>query len=163
MHIYTLSELLIFYDRYFEDLVTAAANLQNNTIDPAKYLPQIGEENLEDVSFEPLAARKVIFKSLKFVFFNLSELGKMQNLIELAGGQHQVFHKTKHLNLKFLNDHQDLVFMSEEGRPSEEQVKLVGLLVGLKRRVVDQTEIGLAILYASIEKHCCQFKSTYYL
>jgi len=87
------------------------------------------------------------------VFFKADELQKMQNVIELAGGRCVVFNKSQHLNTIYLRENQEsLVFMQDESDAGDEAKKV---LSGLKRRFVDQTEIGLAILYADTEKFCC--------
>lgn len=56
------------------------------------------------VDFSPLKLRKSIFKDKIFVFFNESQLQKMQNIIELASGKCELFNESRHLNKKTFKD-----------------------------------------------------------
>lgn len=147
--------------KYFEDMVYSADSLQKFNKSPIEYVPAVGEDDLEGVSFEPNAVRKVLFASKTFIFFDGDELKKMQNLIELASGKCQMFNKSKHLSLRFLRVNEGLIFMSSSGVLCEGQRELNSLLVSLGHRICDQTEIGFAILFASIEKHCCPVEVVY--
>ena len=144
-----ISQKYIVTKNYFDDLVDRAACLSLKEANPAKYLPELAEENLDDVDFEPLPSRKVLFKGKKLVFFNNSQLQKMQNLIELAAGECELFNKSMTTKEALVN----FLFINYEDE-NEHLKRLTPMLDNLNKRLVDETEIGLAILYCSMKKYC---------
>jgi len=144
-----ISQKHIVTKNYFDDLVDRAACLSLKEANPAKYLPELAEENLDDVDFEPLPSRKVLFKGKKLVFFNNSQLQKMQNLIELAAGECELFNKSMTTKEALVN----FLFINYEDE-NEHLKRLTPMLDNLNKRLVDETEIGLAILYCSMKKYC---------
>lgn len=155
-----IGQKFIVTKQYLEDMITNASELKTSTPDPTDYLPPLAEDNLEDVSFQPDPNRKSLFKSKEFVFFSQDQLNKMKNLIEIASGKCSLFNKTRHLNKKSLQSNENLLFLSAEeiSDGAEYQTELVSLLSSLNQRIIDETEIGLAVLFASTKKHCNSFK-----
>jgi len=86
------------------------------------------------------------------VFFTGDDLGKMQNVIELAGGRCAVFSRSQHLREGFVADSWVFVESSSDTVGLVDEAKRT--LEAQGRRLVDQAEIGLAVLFASTEKHC---------
>lgn len=144
--------------KYFEELVTKSSDLKTSFRDPTNFIPPLAEENLDTVSFEPMPQRKTLFNGKLFVFFSSSQMEKMTHLVSLAGGQCTLF--KRQINLKSLKDKKNLIFISceEIGEGEEDQSNLLLALGTLNRRIVDETEIGLAILHCSIDKYCTSDK-----
>lgn len=157
-----LCQRLIITPKYFEDLVTlfGSSKLDSSAIpDPNDYLPAIGEANLDSnkVCFKPNAARKDLFEDKKFIFLCNDQLQKLQNIIELAGGHCEMFNKLVHFkSLKCTSKNKNnILFLID---PSEKyhqiQTTIEKRLDSLNQRLIDDTEIGMSILYASVEEHC---------
>ncbi len=86
------------------------------------------------------------------MFFTSDDLGKMQNVIELAGGRCAVFSRSQHLREGLVDNSWVFVESSSDTVGLVDEAKRT--LEAQERRLVDQAEIGLAVLFASTEKYC---------
>lgn len=145
---------------YLEELVKTTAGQNAIRPDPNKYLPPLSEDNLENISFKPNPVRKQLFLNKHFIFLSKSQMEKMFTIVELGKGQCSMFDPSKHFNQAYLKENDQLIFIGADEIDSERvQVKLDSLLSGLNKRLVDDTEIGLAVLDASLNKYCNPWKS----
>ena len=145
---------------YLEELIKTTSENSLIRPDPEMYLPPLSENNLENVSFKPNPIRKTLFQNKHFIFINKSQLEKMRSIIELACGKCFMFDPMKHLNQAYLKDNDQLIFVATDEIDFERiQIKLDALLAGLNKRLVDDTEIGLAVLDISLVKYCNSWRS----
>ena len=124
-------------------------------------MPPIGEPQLESdqINFDPCPKREKLFKNKKFVFFIDDQLNKMHHIIQMASGKCEMFNENVHLNIKILkkciNEYLFIQIIDpDSAKTLNNQKKLSGLLEGLNQRLIDETEIGLAILKSNLNEHC---------
>ena len=157
------------------------------------YLPPVEELELDATSngatnFGPDEHRRTLFKNMLFVFFTAAQvslhcricnvnfddlillfiafkkLQKMQNVVEMAGGECEPFDKSVHLDMVIKKkkssscEHRVVVFVQcgdrmRKSAAAADQVAVERLLDAHDQRLVDETEIGMAVLYVNVDAH----------
>ncbi|XP_041375174.1 nibrin-like isoform X2 [Gigantopelta aegis] len=149
--------------KYLEDFVSFLKG-EGSEPDTQEYLPPIAESqvNPDNVSFGPDARRTTLFRGMKFIFLSQRQFKKMSLAIELAGG-------VPILMEEGTDDNSDEV-LTEDGTvvmncgPDEQQLlsengkrwfhHVQNYLKKKQKQLIQDSEIGYAVLYSSTERHC---------
>ncbi|XP_072932033.1 nibrin [Epargyreus clarus] len=132
--------------------------------DPAQYTPQIVESTLnkDTVSFLPDNVRKTLFAGKNMVFFSKRQLEMYRMVLERSSGTALLLSEVN-MSKQMLCEDNVIVIQYNATQPSQEisqesqkeQIKdIVNYLKSKGKRLVADAEIGLAILYCSLEKYC---------
>ena len=129
---------------------------------PKDFLPPIAEESLDcDVSvLLPNISRKTIFKNRLFVFINKKQYKRSAHSCTLAGGKSTQITDIPNDNLNTLIDSSNTAFILPPSDPStfliseDEFCELLQKLSFKKLRFIEEHEIGLAVLFSSVERYC---------
>lgn len=147
---------------FFSDLHSA---IQNHTSPPEaeRFLPEIDEPSLnkEEVKLTVIQKRKELFTGKTFIFLNAKQMKRLNAAIGFGGGKCRLLEEGS-LPLDVLESAQTCVVDAVTGSsqpvlsPSAvEWIKSVKNIVEQKNlRVITESEIGLAAIHASCEKHC---------
>uniref|UniRef100_A0A2A4JMW9 FHA domain-containing protein n=1 Tax=Heliothis virescens TaxID=7102 RepID=A0A2A4JMW9_HELVI len=130
--------------------------------DPQDYLPQVVESTLnkEVVSFLPDARRKTLFSGKNFIFFSRRQY-EMYKAVLIKGGASPMLLSECRMTISMLCANDIIVIQyisSGASQETQSQRKTINdIVTQLKnkgKRVIADAEIGLAILYCSMEKYC---------
>ncbi|XP_075965409.1 nibrin [Anarhichas minor] len=128
-----------------------------------RFLPEIDEPSLskEDVNLAAIPVRKQLFSGKTFVFLNAKQLKRLSTAVHFGGGKSQLLEEGS-LPRDLLESPQSCVVNVMTGNsqtllPSSttewaNSVKNIVLRNGL--RVIPESEIGLAAIYASCDRYC---------
>lgn len=147
---------------YFTELCTAA---QQHLAPPSveRFLPEIDEPSLStgDVNLAPVPARRHLFSGKTFVFLSDKQLKRLSAAVSCGGGSCRLLDEGS-LPLDLLESPHSCVIDVSSGSsqnllPSstaawEKSVKNTVQRKGL--RLIAESEIGLAAIYASCDKYC---------
>ncbi|CAH1645546.1 unnamed protein product [Spodoptera littoralis] len=130
--------------------------------DPTEYLPKIVESTLnkEVVSFLPDSRRKALFKGKKFVFFSKRQHEMYKNVLIKSGATPMLLSECRMTTSMLCAENVIVIQYIATGTSQESQTQkktINDIVVQLKnkgKRVVADAEIGLAILYCSLDKYC---------
>ncbi|XP_046365515.2 nibrin-like [Haliotis rufescens] len=132
--------------------------------DPEVYLPTVSETqvNPEEVSFKPNPNRASVFEGMKFIFLSQRQFKKMNLAVELAGGMPILMEEGSDDNddrvlvesgTVVMNcGAEDLKTLTPAGQEWVAHVNKY--LKRKKKNVIQDAEIGYAVLYCSTDKHC---------
>ncbi|XP_046549525.1 LOW QUALITY PROTEIN: nibrin-like [Haliotis rubra] len=132
--------------------------------DPDVYLPTVSETqvNPEEVSFKPNPNRASVFKGMKFIFLSQRQFKKMNLAVELAGGMPILMEEGSDDNddrvlvetgTVVMNcGTEDLKTLTPAGQEWVAHVNKY--LKRKKKNVIQDAEVGYAVLYCSTDKHC---------
>ncbi|XP_067651141.1 nibrin-like [Haliotis asinina] len=132
--------------------------------DPDTYLPTVSETqvNPEEVSFKPNPNRASVFKGMKFIFLSQRQFKKMNLAVELAGGMPILMEEGSDDNddrvlvesgTVVMNcGTEDLKTLTPAGQEWVTHVNKY--LKRKKKNVIQDAEVGYAVLYCSTDKHC---------
>lgn len=129
--------------------------------DPKLFVPHIIETtlNMESLSFVPDPKRKTIFKDKKIVFFSRKQFEMYKAVVKNASGTPLLLSESKLTKSMLCSDEIIVVqyFISnitQETNTVNQINDIVNYLKSKGKRVVSDAEIGLAVLYGSLTKHC---------
>ena len=130
--------------------------------EPNEFLPEIVESTLnrEVVSFLPDPRRKTLFQDKKFVFFSRRQYEMYRPVLVQSGASPMLLSECR-MTISMLCA-QDVVVIqyivtgvTQETQTQKKTInEIVNQLKSKGKRVVADPEIGLAILYCSMEKYC---------
>lgn len=133
--------------------------------EPKDFLPQVVEStiNKDVVSFSPNLKRRRIFADKKFVFLSKRQLEMYRNVLMMGSATPLLLSESK--MTKSMLAAPDVIVIqyiinntTQESQALQTQIKgIVDYLKSKGKRVVADAEIGLAILYCSLEKYCNPF------
>lgn len=136
--------------------------VNNNTLmpKPSNFTPQIVESTLNKdiVSFLPNNSRKILFAGKKIVFFSRKQFEMYKVVLMKSAGTAILLSDTK--MTKSMLCEQDKIFIqynvtnSDTDNLKSQINDIINHLKNNGKRVIADAEIGLAILYCSIEKYC---------
>nr|XP_021189916.2 nibrin [Helicoverpa armigera] len=130
--------------------------------DPQDYLPQVVESTLnkEVVSFLPDNRRKILFSGKKFIFFSRRQY-EMYKAVLIKGGASPMLLSECRMTISMLCANDIIVIQyiptgaTQETQSQKKTINdIVTQLKNRGKRVIADAEIGLAILYCSMEKYC---------
>ncbi|KAM8826464.1 nibrin [Synchiropus picturatus] len=147
---------------YFSEFCTA---VQQHLAPPRveRFLPEIDEPSLstKDVNLAPLPARKHLFTGKTFVFLSARQLNRLDTVVSCGGGSSRLLDEGS-LPVNLLESPQSCVMCLSSGSsqnllPSstaewEKSVKSIVQRKGL--RLITESEIGMAAIFASCDKYC---------
>lgn len=140
--------------QYLEDLIKA---IESNAKlpDAEDYLPCLSESQINptDVSFGPDARRRSLFVGKSFIFLSLTQFKKLQNAVEL-GGAKTLLIVNENYNEKILLSEGSCVMMPLNDGSKMMIDAVQSLLRSGKKRMINESEIGFAVLYCSTDMHC---------
>lgn len=130
--------------------------------DPTEYLPNIVESTLnkEVVSFLPDSRRKALFKGKKFVFFSKRQHEMYKTVLIKSGATPMLLSESRMTTSMLCAEDVIVIQYIATGASQETQSQkktindIVAQLKNKGKRVVADAEIGLAILYCSLNKYC---------
>ncbi|KAJ8728109.1 hypothetical protein PYW08_016494 [Mythimna loreyi] len=130
--------------------------------DPHEFLPQVVESTLnrEVVSFLPDSRRKALFEGKKFIFFSRRQY-EMYKPVLLKSGASPMLLSECRMTISMLCASDVIVIqyivtgVSQETQTQKKTINdIINQLKNRGKRVVADAEIGLAILYCSMDKYC---------
>lgn len=131
--------------------------------DPDQFLPVITETQVEthEVSFKVVPKRRNIFQGMKFIFLNEKQFKKMNLAVELGGGL-PVLLEEKWQKDTMLVEKGSVVMQCEPNQCTQMMsqdsnnwvLHVQAFLRKHKKHMIQDAEIGFAVLYCSTEKHC---------
>ncbi|XP_059045297.1 nibrin [Achroia grisella] len=133
-----------------------AINANTSMPNPNNFSPQIVESTLNKdiVSFLPNDSRKILFDGKKIVFFSRKQFEMYKLVLIKSAGTPLLLSDSK--MTKSMLCEQDVIVI--QCNPTSTEVKMlndvIDYLNSKGKRVIADAEIGLAILYCSIEKYC---------
>ncbi|KAI5651823.1 second BRCT domain on nijmegen syndrome breakage protein domain-containing protein [Phthorimaea operculella] len=139
-----------------------AVNSHNPLPDPSKFTPQVVESTLnkESVSFLPNAFRRSLFAGKTIVFFSRKQLEMYKIVLTKCSGNPLLLSDTQ-MTKSSLCDPNVIVIQynlsntSQETQAQKDQITdIINYLKSKGKRVVADAEIGLSILYCSLDKYC---------
>ncbi|XP_030014179.1 nibrin [Sphaeramia orbicularis] len=162
----TISALLccrpVVKPEYFSELIKAMQ--QKLPLPKAeRFIPVIDEPSLskEDVNLGAIPIRKQLFTGKTFIFLSAKQLKRLSSAVTFGGGRNQLLEEGS-LPLDLLESPQSCVvefttgssqtLMSSTATEWAASVKNIVERKGL--RLITESEIGLAAIYASCEKYC---------
>ncbi|KAH9633424.1 hypothetical protein HF086_004138 [Spodoptera exigua] len=130
--------------------------------DPKEYLPKIVESTLnkEVVSFLPDSRRRTLFKGKKFVFFSKRQHEMYKTVLVKSGATPMLLSECRMTTSMLCAENMIVIQYIASGASQETQSQkktindIVAQLKNKGKRVVADAEIGLAILYCSLDKYC---------
>ncbi|XP_012721250.2 nibrin [Fundulus heteroclitus] len=162
----TISALLccrpIVKPEYFTELSSA---VQQKSVPPKaeRYIPEIDEPSLnkEDVNLATTPARKQLFTGKTFVFLTNKQLKRLSAAVSFGGGRSQLLEEGSLPRGLLESPHSCVVEVTAGSSQSllpasatewANSVKNIIHRKGL--RLITESEIGLAAIYASCDKYC---------
>lgn len=146
-----------FWDKCLENITNLTA-----LPDPHEFIPQVVESTLnsEIVSFLPNAHRKNLFESKKFIFFSRRQYEMYKTVLIKSGASPMLLSECR-MTISMLCG-QDIIVIqyiatgvSQETQTQKSQINdIINQLKKKGKRVVADAEIGLAILFCSVDKYC---------
>lgn len=121
----------------------------NQLPDVNQYIPPVTDECPEVYNFSVNEARKKIFEGLSFIFLDGAKLHTFQKIIKNAGGTVSMWDKKKASMIRVASR----VIGDSKGDLREHQ-EVSTYLLSKGRRLIPDSEIGLAIATVSIDKNC---------
>ncbi|XP_061737920.1 nibrin [Nerophis ophidion] len=128
-----------------------------------RFTPDIDEPSLnkEDVYLGPDVKRKQLFAGTTFIFLNAKQLKRLSTVISFGGGSSQLLEEGS-LPCDLLESSRSCVIDFSAGSsqpmlPSSTTVwhdSIKNIIQSKCLRVITESEIGLAAIYASCEKYC---------
>lgn len=144
---------------------TLHSTVQNESPPPEveRFLPEIDEPSLnkEEVNLGVIQKRRELFVGKMFIFLNAKQLKRLSAAVTFGGGRCRLLEEGS-LPRDVLESAQTCVVDAATGSSQPmlsssavEWVKSVKSIVEKKGlRLITESEIGLAAIYASCEKHC---------
>ncbi|KAL1456101.1 hypothetical protein WDU94_000854 [Cyamophila willieti] len=126
------------------------------------YLPPVIEQaaKYETVSFLPNPQRQSLFAGLKFVALSQQQMKYLEQCVTLAGGTIVNMNREKFTKSELLDEHTIVLIKSSLHVESQQtQVntvvdRLKALFAKTNKRLIDESELGYAIMFASRESAC---------
>ncbi|KAM6995096.1 nibrin [Tautogolabrus adspersus] len=162
----TISALLcccpIVKPEFFSEL-SKAAQQKKPPPKAESFIPEIDEPSLskEDVNLGAIPIRKQIFTGKTFVFLSAKQMKRLSAAVSFGGGRSQLLEENR-LPQELLESQQSCVVDTSTGSsqtllPSSaiewaNSVKNIVQRKGL--RIIPESEIGLAAIYASCDRYC---------
>lgn len=147
--------------QFWNKCLTAITNCEALP-NPNNYTPEIVESTLnkDSVSFLPNNKRGELFAGKKFIFFSKRQHDMYKPVLLKGSATPLLLSESKLSKSKLADD--DMVIIqynitstSQETEAQRNQITdIVNYLKGKGKRVIADAEIGLAILYVSIDKYC---------
>lgn len=146
-----------YWEKFLESVQNFSA-LPN----PHDFMPNIVESTLnkEVVSFSPDERRKSLFNGKKFIFFSRRQYEMYKPVLVTSGANPLLLSECK-MTVSMLCEQNVVVIQfvtsgaTQESQAQRNQInEIVTQLKNKGKRVIADAEIGLAILYCSIEKYC---------
>lgn len=129
--------------------------------DPHSFLPQIKESVLsQQANFHLEPERSTLFQGKNFIFFSRQQMNNYKSIIEEGGGKVSFLRDCKMTNAQLCAAASIVVQycssrMTQDSQEAQTRIDgIVRYMASKKCRVVPESDIGLAILYVSIEKYC---------
>lgn len=117
--------------------------------DVKKYIPAVADECPEEYDFSVNEGRKEIFNGLSFIFLDENKLKLFQKIVKSAGGTVSLWDNKKasiiRVNSRVIGDSKSEV---------EEHQEVSTYLLSKGKRLIPDSEIGLAIATVSTDKYC---------
>ncbi|XP_022800077.1 nibrin-like isoform X2 [Stylophora pistillata] len=147
---------------YFEDVIGAGDS--RSTLPAAEsYLPVLKEDTIssQDASFLPNVARKNLLKGKTFIFISKKQYKRVHHAVESSGGITLLRDNPGSENNEFLVSRNVCVMMvdtkDQNTLPVASQQWISHVTETLRRnrcRPIPESELGLALLFISLDKYC---------
>ncbi|XP_053699506.1 nibrin isoform X1 [Synchiropus splendidus] len=147
---------------YFSEFCTA---VQQHMAPPSveRFLPEIDEPSLstKDVNLTPLPARKHLFTGKTFVFLSAKQLNRLATVVSCGGGSSRLLDEGS-LPVNLLESPQSCVICLSSGSsqnlppssPAEWEMSVKSIVQRKGLRLITESEIGMAAIFASCDKYC---------
>ncbi|KAJ8312627.1 hypothetical protein KUTeg_010000 [Tegillarca granosa] len=130
---------------------------------PERYLPNISEAQIDptEVSFKRNPKRSSVFKGMTFIFLNAKQYKKMNMAVELGGGMSMLMEDNTGDDDDSVLIQKGTVVMncmvdsSTQSQMEQGWIQHVQkYLKKHKKHMIQDAELGYAVLFCSTEKHC---------
>ncbi|PNF17487.1 hypothetical protein B7P43_G17632 [Cryptotermes secundus] len=146
--------------KYWADYITSLSTKQP-VPDCRNYIPALAETtlNMNEVSFDVNENRKKLFAGKHFVFVCTQQYNAYSCMVTAAGGKADILEQNG-MTYADLVQPNTIVMQYAFNKPSQEtQVpqsfqEVTKYLKSRGKRVIPESEIGLAILHCSVDRHC---------
>ncbi|XP_061572820.1 nibrin [Cololabis saira] len=126
------------------------------------FIPEIDEPSLnkEDVNLKTIPVRKQLFSGKTFIFLNAKQLKRLSAAVTFGGGKSELLEEESLPRNLLESPHSCVVDVAAgssqvPSAPLSEWANSVRSIIQRKgRRVIVESEIGLAAIYASCDKYC---------
>ncbi|XP_053671134.1 nibrin [Anopheles nili] len=123
------------------------------------FIPTCNESYIrnDQPSYNPNPSRRDLFKGKEFVFLNNVQRQQYEDIIKLAGGVCLCAQREKIAKTRLFKPNVVIVKFSDPGSSQSQSQSFDWLhqsVTALGRRMIPDTEIGLAIIFSSTEKYC---------
>ncbi|XP_062522487.1 nibrin-like [Corticium candelabrum] len=154
----------IIIPRWLEQACTCVE--QNDPLpDPSQYLPTLAEESLQNtkISFLPDERRQKLLCGKTVILLTKKMFERLQLTIINAGGRSQLLnYNTKASDMCKLIDHDTIVLsvdLPQNCAPQEKEwvMRATKFIQKNQRRLIQESQLGLAILHVSLENFCNPF------
>ncbi|XP_058451469.1 nibrin isoform X2 [Malaya genurostris] len=127
--------------------------------DADRFIPDFTESYIrrDGLVFTKVPARQSLFNGKVFIFMKLKNMSKYESIIKLAGGICFCAQKRKIAKSFFIEPHVIVIqpFTDSLSQASSQVIEdMMKIVTNAGRRLIPDTEIGLAILVCSLEKYC---------
>ncbi|XP_053694323.1 nibrin isoform X2 [Sabethes cyaneus] len=153
-----IEQIPVVRPEYFEECVKAVENnVRLPNVDD--FIPEFTESYVrsDGIDFKAVPARKTLFKDKVFIFLKAKHMSQYEKIITSAGGSCICAQKRKIAKSFFAEPHvivmQNMTDSCSQGSSQAIQ-GLQQLVTDAGRRMIPEADIGLAILYCSLEKYC---------
>lgn len=136
-----------------------AINKKTRLPDPEQFTPEVIESTLnkDSVTFLPSSDRKYLFQGKTFIFFSRRQLDTYKMILIKASASVALLSESK-LTKTMLCANNVVVVQytaTQETQTQRDQINdIINYLKSKGRRIIPESEIGLAVLYNSTTKHC---------
>lgn len=144
--------------QYFKSLATAVQSGSQNLPLCSNFVPEIADEGLNknECSFTQDVRRLTLFAGKTFVFLSEKQSNRLGDTCKFAGASVILVCDPK-FDIKVVSDENTLVVSGYEAQNSIGEVTFESLqekMIEASSRFIQEFEIGLALLYCSIEMYC---------
>lgn len=153
-----IAQIPVVKPEYFEECVRAVAE-GLALPDVRGFVPEFVEAYVRDqgINFGKVPERGTLFRGKRFIFIKLRHMNQYEDIIKLAGGECICAQKHKIAKSYFTEPH--VIVMQAQtdslSQPSSQAVDgLTQIITNAGKRLIPDVEIGLAVLYGSMERYC---------
>ncbi|XP_055640734.1 nibrin [Toxorhynchites rutilus septentrionalis] len=153
-----IAQVPVVKPEYFDECVSAVTRGQALP-EPGNFQPEFVEAYVRDqgINFGKVLERETLFRGKHFIFIKLRHMSQYEDIIKLAGGKCVCAQKHKIAKSYFTEPHV-IVMQAQTDTMSQSSSQAVDGLTQListaGKRLIPDVEIGLAILYGSLERYC---------
>uniref|UniRef100_A0A182N5B4 FHA domain-containing protein n=1 Tax=Anopheles dirus TaxID=7168 RepID=A0A182N5B4_9DIPT len=122
-----------------------------------EFLPVCTESHIRNMQqfFHPNSTRRDLFRGKEFIFLSNTQFVQFEEIVKLAGGVCLCAQRERIGKSRFLKPNVITIKLKEASASQSQTFDSLSQYISARgRRMVPDPEIGLAIMYSSMEKYC---------